>query len=49
MENLDKQFEQWLRERHLKECTQCQKDGKAKLMDADNMAVQLFKEFYKTL
>ena len=44
---LDKQFEKWMRERHLKECAQCQSEGKARLMDCDAVAVMLFREFYK--
>jgi hypothetical protein len=41
-------FEKWLRERHLEGCIQCQKDGKARLMDSYALANVLFREFYET-
>lgn len=39
------EFEKWLRDRHLKECAQCQKEGKARLQDCDLVALNLVKEF----
>lgn len=44
--NITEEFEEWMRKRHLKECVQCQKEGKARLMDSNHLAVLLFKEFY---
>lgn len=42
---LSEKFEQWVRDRHLKECAQCQKEGKARLTDTYLVAVVLFKAF----
>ena len=42
-------FEQWLRGRHLKDCAQCQREGKAKLIDANAYALYLYKEWLKSL
>lgn len=45
---LPEQFKQWLKEKHLKECAQCQKEGKARLQDTNLVAYWLFKEFYES-
>lgn len=45
---LPEEFKQWLEERHLKECGQCQREGKAKLQDYNVMAYVLFENFYLT-
>lgn len=44
---MDKMFEKWLKDKHLKECSSCKKDGKAKLQDTNRVALNLFKEFYR--
>jgi len=43
---MDKEFEAWLRGRHLKSCLHCQRDGKARLVDGDSYALWVFREFY---
>lgn len=43
------QFEQWMRNKHLEECFSCRKEGKARLMDCNAMAVQFVREFEKEL
>lgn len=42
-------FEQWLRARHLKDCAQCQKEGKARLVDTNAYALMLYQEWQKSL
>lgn len=46
---MDKKFEKWMRDTHLRECVQCQKEGKARLVDSQLMAVIWFREFYYEL
>ena len=46
-EELDKEFEEWMKKKHLEHCLQCRKEGKARLMDSDFLAVLHFREFYK--
>ncbi len=43
---LDQKFEEWVRKKHMLNCSQCQKEGKSRLMDNEAVAVNLFKEFY---
>lgn len=47
MKSLDKQFEDWVRARHLEDCPQCNNDGKARLMDTDALMVADFRLFYQ--
>ena len=42
---MTEEFKEWVRERHLQVCQQCQKEGKARLVDADAYAVKLLEEF----
>lgn len=43
---MNKEFEDWLKEKHLDRCPQCQKSEKVKLSDHEAVALYLFKEFY---
>ena len=44
---LAEEFEQFLKEKHLKECAQCRREGKAILQDGNLVAILLFREFCK--
>lgn len=46
-DKLVKDFREFLEKRHLKDCSQCQKEGKARIMDCEAVALSLFKEFIK--
>ncbi len=47
--NIADAFEEWMRKEHLKECNQCQKEGRARLMDHKLYAVTTFRYFYETI
>lgn len=42
-------FESWVRENHLKECVECQRKGKARIMDSEVLAVNWVSEFAQSL